>query len=115
MLSRIKQARDRVEALRLALLGSLPEEILAARPGLEEAVRYLETVEHELRLGGCAPYEVRRELKLLKNDLRSNARLIAHGIGFCRSWAGMVAAGLAYTPEGHSAPAEQLTTLSLRG
>jgi hypothetical protein len=115
MLLRIKQARDRIEALRLALVGPLPEGILEALPGLDEAVRCLETVEHEVRLGVCAPYEVRRELKLLKNDLRSNARLIAHGVEFCRGWAGMLGAGPAYTPEGHAAPQEQLATLSFRG
>jgi hypothetical protein len=112
MLLRIKQARDRIEALRLALVGPLPEGILEALPGLDEAVRCLETVEHEVRLGVCAPYEVRRELKLFKNDLRRNARLIANGVEFCRRMSG---AGLAYTPAGNTAPAEQLATLSFRG
>jgi len=115
MLLRIKQARDRMEALRLALLGSSPEEILEALPGLEEAARCLEAVEQEVRQGCCAPYEVRRELKLFRNDLRSNARLIEHGVQFCRSWANLLGAGPAYTPAGHSAPPEQLATLSLRG
>ena len=115
MLLRIKQARDRIEALPLALLGSSPEEILEALPGLEEAVRCLEAVEQEVRQGSCAPYEVRRELKLFQNDLRSNARLIEHGIQFCRGWANLLGAGPAYTPAGHSAPPEQLATLSLRG
>lgn len=115
MLLSIKQARDRVEALRLALLGSSPEEIVEALPGLEEAVRCLEAVEQEVRQGSCAPYEVRRELKLFQDDLRSNARLIEHGIQFCRGWANLLGAGPAYTPAGHSAPPEQLATLSLRG
>jgi len=104
-----------MEALRLALAGSLPEEIVRALPGLEEAVGWLETVEQEVREGTCAPYEVRRELKLFKNDLRINARLIAHGVEFCRSWAKMIGASPAYTPAGHAAPPEQLATLSLRG
>ena len=104
-----------MEALRLALLGSSPEEIFEALPGLEEAVRYLETVEQELREGACAPYEVRRELKLFKNDLLINARLIEHGVQFCRGWAGMLGAGPSYTPAGHSAPPEQMATMSLRG
>jgi hypothetical protein len=115
MLLRIKQARERVEALRLALLGSSPEEIVAAMPGLEEAVRCLETVEHEIRQGSCAPYEVRREVQSFKNELRINARLIEQGIEFCRRWAGVLGAGPAYTPEGYSAPSERLATLSLRG
>jgi hypothetical protein len=115
MLLRIKQARERIDALRLALLGSSPEEILEALPGLEQAVRYLETVEQELREGACAPYEVRRELKLFKDDLRGNARLMEHGIQFCRGWAKMLGAGPAYTAAGHSAPPEQLATLSLQG
>ncbi|HEV1285039.1 MAG TPA: hypothetical protein VNU44_07005 [Bryobacteraceae bacterium] len=115
MLLRIKQARNKVDGLRMALLGSSPEEILEALPGLEEAVHYMETVEQEIRLGACAPYEVRRQLKLFKNDLRINARLIAHGVEFCQGWAKMLGAGPAYTPEGHAAPPEQLATLSLRG
>jgi len=112
---RIKQAREKIEGLRLALLGSSSEEICAALPGLEEAARCLETVEHELREGACAPYEVRRELKLLKNDLRINARLIAHGVEFCRGWAKMLGAGPAYTQAGHAAASEPLATLSLQG
>ena len=115
MLLSIKQARDKVGALRLALLGSSPEEILEALPGLEQAVRYLETVEQEVRRGACAPYEVRRELKLFKDDLRSNARLIEQGVQYCRGWANMLGAGPAYTPGGLSAPPERLATLSLRG
>ena len=115
MLSRIKQARARIEALRLALLGSSPEEILAALPGLEEAVCFLETVDREMREGACAPYEVRREVKLLKSDLRSNARLVEHGLHFCRGWANLLGAGPAYTQAGHTAPPEQSATLSLRG
>ncbi len=59
MRSRIKQARERIEALRIALTGSSPQEIGAALPGLEEAARNLETVEQEIRDGACAPYEVR--------------------------------------------------------
>jgi hypothetical protein len=115
MLLKIKQAREKVDGLRLALLGSSPEEILEALPGLEEAVCFLETVEQEIRRGGCAPYEVRRELKLFKNDLRMNARLIAQGVEFCRWWAKILGAGPAYTQAGWSAPPEQLATLSLRG
>lgn len=115
MLLRIKLARHRIEALREALLGSSPEEILAALPGLEEAARFLETVEQEVREGACAPYEVRRELKLFKNDLRINAKLIAHGIEFCRGWANLLGAGPAYTPAGHAAAAGPLATVSLRG
>lgn len=115
MLLRIKQARERIEVLRLALLGSSPEEILAALPGLEEAVRCLDTVEHELRQGGCAPYEVRRALKLFKNEVRVNTRLIAHGIEFCRGWAKLLGAGPTYTQAGHAAAAEPLATVSLQG
>jgi len=115
MLLRIKRARERIEALRLALLGSSPEEIAAALPGLEEAAGCLEAVEREIRQGACAPYEVRREVQSFKNDLRINARLIEHGVEFCRVWAGMLGGGPAYTPEGYSEPAERLATLSLRG
>jgi hypothetical protein len=115
MLLSIKQARDRIEALRLALLGSSPEEILEVLPGLEEAVRCLETVERQVREGACAPYEVRRELRLFKDELRGNARMIEQGIEFCRQWAGMAGAGPAYTQGGCAAAPEQLATVSLRG
>ena len=115
MRSRIKQARERIEALRIALTGSSPEEIGAALPGLEEAARNLETVEQEIRGGACAPYEVRRELKLLKSDLRLSGRLVEQGVAFCQGWATLLGASPAYTKAGHSAPSEPLTTLSVRG
>ena len=103
---RIKQARERIEALRLALTGSSPGEIAAALPGLEEAVRCLETVERDLRDGVCAPYEVRRELKQLKDDLRLNARLMEQGEAFCRGWSKLLGSGPTYTQAGHSAAPE---------
>jgi hypothetical protein len=101
---RVNQARDRVESLRRALLRAIPQELDAALPGLEEAIQCLHAVERELREGACAPYEIRRELKLLKNDLRLMARLIEHGVAFCRGWASMLGAGPSYTQEGHAVP-----------
>jgi hypothetical protein len=119
MRPKIKQARDRIEALRLALLQPTPEEIGAALPGLEDAARCLETVERELREGTCVPYEVRRELKLLKNDLRISGRLIEQGTAFCQGWAKMLGAGPAYTKEGYAVPPERLAgsggIVSIRG
>lgn len=114
---KIKQARDGMEGLRLALLSSSPGEMVAALPGLEDAVGCLETVERELRDGACAPYEVRRELKLLKGDLLTNAKLIEHGAAFCQGLAKLLGAGPAYTQAGEAAPSERLTgsSLSLRG
>jgi hypothetical protein len=114
---KIREARDRIEALRLALVSPSPEEIGAAIPGLEEAARCLAIVEQEIREGACAPYEVRRELKLLKNDLRISVRLIEHGRAFCQSWAKMLGVGPAYTQAGQSAPSGQSAggTFSLRG
>jgi hypothetical protein len=101
---RVKQARDRVESLRLALLRAIPEEMDAALPGLEEAIECLHAVERELREGACAPYEIRRELTLLKNDLSLMARLIEHGVAFCRGWASMLGAGPSYTQGGQPIP-----------
>jgi hypothetical protein len=115
MRSKIKQARDRIEALRLALLSPTPQEMGAALPGLEEAARCLETVERELREGACAPYEVRRELKLLKNDLRISGRLIDQGAVFCQGWAKMLGVGPAYTQAGEPVPSQSKGTLSLCG
>jgi hypothetical protein len=119
MRSKLEQARDRLEALRLALLSPVPEEIGAALPGLEEAAVCLETVEQEIRAGMAMPYEVRRELKLLKNDLRIVARLLEHGVAFCQGWAKMLSGCPAYTQAGSSAPSEQFAgargTVLLRG
>ena len=115
MHSRIKQARARIEALRIALVSPSADQIGAALPGLEEAALCLGTVEQELRDGARAPYEVRRELKMLKNDLRISARLIEHGIAFCQGWAKMLGAGPAYTQTGQTARVPCEGTLSLRG
>jgi hypothetical protein len=115
MHSSIKLARDRVEFLRLALLSPSPEEIGAALPGLEDAALCLGTVERELCAGACAPYEVRRELKMLKNDLKIVARLIQHGTAFWQGWARTIGAGPAYTPAGVRASAHSEGSLSLRG
>lgn len=115
MRAQIKQARERIEALRIALTGSSPDEICAALPGLEEAARNLETVEQEIRGGACAPYEVRRELKLLKSDLHLSRRLIEQGAAFCQGWARLTGASPAYTQAGVSAPSEPLASLSVRG
>ena len=115
MRSKLKQARDRVEALRLALLSPEPAEIAMALPGLEDAARCLAIVEQEVRKGAFIPYEIRRELKLLQNDLHISARLIEHGMAFSEGWAKMLGAGPAYTQAGQSAPAPLEGTLSLRG
>lgn len=112
---RIKEARNKVEALRLALVSPTLEDIAGALPGLDEAAGCLATVEREVREGGCAPYEVRRELKLLKNDLRISARLIENGIAFCQGWAKMLGTGPAYTQAGCTVPCQSEGTLSLRG
>src|SRR5271166_1997337 len=90
MLSRTKQARARIERLRLALLSPQPEEIAAAIPGLEQAALCLHAVEQELLDGAIAPPAVRRELHMLKNDLRISARLVEQGMAFCRGWAQML-------------------------
>ena len=113
--SKIKQARDKVEALRLALVSPEPEEIAVALPGLEEAALCLAAVEQEIREGHGANQEVRSELKLLRNDLRISARLIEHGMTFCQGWAKMLGASPAYTQAGHTAPQPSEGTLSIRG
>lgn len=116
MLSRTKQARDRIERLRLALLSPEPEEICAALPGLEEAAVCLEEVEQELRGGADVPAAVHRELKMLKSDLRISARLVEQGMAFCQAWARMLGSGPAYTQTGQPTPlAESGGTLVCRG
>jgi hypothetical protein len=123
MLAEIKQARTRIEVLRLALLSPAPDELGAALPGLEEAAQCLAAVESHMTRDTDqhthAPYEVRRELRLLKNDLRIVTPLIEHGVAFCRGWAKMLGAEPGYTPAGVSEPLEELShfggTVSVRG
>jgi len=115
MRSKIKEARAGVEALRLALLSPLPEDIGAALPRLEAAACCLGIVEQELRASSGAADEVRRELKLLKNDLRISARLIEQGMTFCRAWAKLLGTGPAYTQSGRQEPSPSQGIVSLRG
>ncbi len=115
MRSNIKVARDRVEALRLALISPTTEELGGVLPGLDDAVRCLATIEQEIRDGAPATYEIRSELQILKNDLRISSRLIEHGLEFCRGWAKMIGAGPAYTQEGIPVAPSPAGTLSLRG
>ena len=119
MLAEIKQARARIEVLRMALLSPAPDDLGAALPGLEEAARCLAAVESRIDHETHAPYEVRRELRLLKNDLRIVTPLIEHGVAFCRGWAKMLGAGPGYTPAGVSEPLEEIShfggTVSVRG
>lgn len=119
MLSRIKQARKRIEGLRIALLGltSLglnPAEIDAALPGLQDASDCLRLAEQELRQGAIPSHAAVVELKLLKNDLRVNARLIVQGRAFCAQWARMLGAGPSYTAQGEVV-LESRGSLSLQG
>ncbi len=116
MLSRTKQARQKVERLRLALLSPAPEEIGQALPGLEEAAQCLHAIEQELRDGAVASPELQGELKMLQNDLRIIFRLIEHGMAFCQGWARMLGAGPAYTQAGQPAPlVEAGGALSVQG
>ena len=124
MLSKIKLARARLKALRLALQSPSAEDIGAALPGLEEAVSCLEAVERDIQEGPSAASEVpaasevRLELVLLKNDLRISGRLIEHGVAFCQGWARLLGAGPSYTPDGQAAPdslGARGGTLSLEG
>jgi hypothetical protein len=115
MLSKVKQARGRIEALRAALVDSWPEEIGAALQGLEEAVATLSAVEQALRGGQPAPIQLRRELKQLRDDLRLNGKLIAQGVAFCQGWAKLLGAGPGYTPAGYAAPSRPSASLSLQG
>lgn len=113
--SKVKQAREKIEALRLALISPTPAEIGKVLPGLEEAVRCLEIVEQEVRERKGAPCEVRRELKMLKSDLRISGRLIEQRMAFCEGWAKMLGAGPSYTQTGRAATPAAEGTLSLRG
>lgn len=113
--SNLRQARDKVEALRLALVSPEPQEIAVALPGLEEAALCLAAVEQEIRDGQSPTHEVRRELKLLRNDLRISAKLIEHGMAFCQGWAKMLGGGPGYNQSGQAAPVASGGTLSLQG
>jgi hypothetical protein len=112
MLSKVKQARKQVEALRLALLSPAAEDLSQALPALEEAARGLMELERECGEGTKA---IRRELVLLKRDLRIIARLIDQGMAFCRGWAKLLGVGPGYTPGGHAVVSPLEGTLSVRG
>lgn len=117
MLAAVKQARENVRSLRMALEGPSAEEIGAALPGLQEAVNHMETLEQEIRAGRLAPHDVRRELQFLKSDLKVTGRLIEHGVAFCQGWSRLLGAGPSYTYSGQEAePAGAARgTLSLEG
>jgi len=116
VLTSIKQVRERVQDLRAALEGPSAEEIGAALLGLKEGLCHLETLEHELRKG-AASFDVRRELQLLKNDLKIAARLIEQGVAFCQGWARLLGSGPSYTSSGQPAEPANASrgTLSLQG
>jgi len=114
ILSILKQAREEVELLRLALLDPSPEKIFLAIPGLQQAEGSLTALESQLRQGLEDPldrHQVRYQLRGLKNDLRIAARLLRHGIAFCRGWANLCDPGASDAPPGSAytqsgAPAE---------
>lgn len=115
MRSRIKQTRKRIEALRRALLSPAAGDVASALAGLDDAVRSLQDVEREMLAGAGPSDDIRRELKLVKNDLRISARLIAHGMAFCEGWARLVGAGPSYNSAGQTAPVASQGSLMLRG
>ncbi len=111
ILSVLKQVRETVELLRLALLDPSPDGIFLAIPGLQQAEASLAELQAQLRQPAIEVDEVHIQLRGLKNDLRIAARLLRHGIAFCRGWANLCQPGSfdsqpgsAYTQAG--APAE---------
>ena len=103
----IDRARKHVEELRIALLTPSADEVIAALPGLDEAVRCLTAASEDRP--ARADLEKPKLLKL-KNELRTVARLIEHGAALNQGWANLLGAAAAgYTPAGQPAPLAQLT------
>lgn len=108
MLSRVQEARRRMDALRSALLSPAPEPIEQALPPVEEAIALLEDVRAELRSARPAPQvrrELRAELRALGEGLWLIQRLAVEGARFSENWArllGVLARG--YTSSGEAAP-----------
>jgi hypothetical protein len=118
MLNKVRNARAKVAALRIALVGPLPDPILQCVPGLVEAAQNLGSVEHELRTSGgrVEDPELRAEVNALKADLRLVNGLIERGAALVQGWANLLGAATGgYRPSGEAAPLAAAGCISFQG
>lgn len=103
----VKTARERVAALRDALLHPTPEAIEACVPGLVEAAASIGA-----GIGAGDP----AELRALQKELRAVQHLIEHGEKINQGLARILGARIAgYTPSGEAAPIQAAGTVCVEG
>ena len=135
----VQRARRHVDALRVALQSTSPEDLARCIPELEEAVACLQGIEHSLRgpsakvqpaieppagpaKAGRANQEwepklpMAQQLHSLNRELEIAQRLVIHGTAFCDGWARMLgsAAG-GYGASGDPAPLSAPGTVLING
>ncbi|MBZ5603993.1 MAG: hypothetical protein LAO79_16965 [Acidobacteriia bacterium] len=102
MRSNPNSAREKVAALRDALLTATPEAIEACLPGLVQAASSIP--------------DDPAELAAFKEDLRAVKNLVEHGEKVNRGLARILGAQIAgYTPKGEAAPVEASGSVNLKG
>ena len=117
MRSTTKAVRDRVAALRLALLAPSADELQHFVPVLAEAAGYLNSIQQGLSSSKANPDpELNRELRALKRELRAVRKLIEHGAMFWNVWGKLFAAATGgYTSAGEPRPVAATATVSVEG
>ena len=106
MHSKVHSVRERVAALRAALLAPTPEGLEAELPSLRLALKDLAAAEHP------DP----RELGALARDLHNAQVLIEHGLGTQQGLARLLAASLGgYQPDGEPVPLAAAGTIAVEG
>ena len=114
----IKDVRNRVAALRTALLSPAPspDQIIGCVPELTKAASGLTAIERRSPAHPAVSIRDLRELSSLKTELRAAAKLIEHGAAFHRGWARLLGAAVAgYTPSGEAAPLITRGSLAMEG
>jgi hypothetical protein len=118
MLFKVRNARAQVAALRIALVGPLPDPIVQCLRGLAEAAQNLAWVEQELRMTGgrSEDPELRVEVKALKDDLRLVNGLLERGAALFQGWASLLGSATdGYRPSGEAAPLAASGCISVQG
>lgn len=106
MRSKVHSVRERVAALRAALLAPTPEGLEAELPSLQLALEDLAAAERPDLA----------ELRALARDLKNAQTLIDHGLGTQQGLARLLAASLGgYQPDGEPAPLTAAGTIAVEG
>jgi hypothetical protein len=109
MPSRITSARRQVAGLRAALLAPGAEELERCVPGLEQTIDSLRSITSVSQAHVT-------ELRALKEELRSVAKLVESGAVFHRGWARLLGAATSgYTSQGEAAGLDVSFRMSVKG